>query len=133
MRARHVNAEACPACEERLAKVHPDLARWVRVLRSTHPDAHVSCGYRPREEQEEAFSTGHSKARFGQSAHNVAPAMAVDLFRLTQAGGAAFDKPWYEGVVAPVARAAGLIWGGDWKSFKDMPHVEMPGFVPFQG
>jgi hypothetical protein len=58
--------------------------------------------------------------------------MAVDLFRLTQAGGASFDSPWYKEVIAPIARGAGLTWGGDWKSIKDMPHVELPGFIPFK-
>jgi peptidoglycan L-alanyl-D-glutamate endopeptidase CwlK len=123
---KHVNADKCPRCEETLKKVHPDLARWVGVLRSTHKDAHVSCGYRGEAEQEAAFKAGNSKARFGQSPHNLVPAQAVDFFRLTQSGGASFDAPFYRDTIAPIARAAGLTWGGDWKSFKDMPHVEMP-------
>ena len=128
----HVNASPCPSCDEKLKQVHPDLVRWVNVLRSTHPDAHVSCGYRGKADQEDAFRTGHSHAHFGQSAHNTVPAMAVDLFRLTTSG-ATFDRPWYETVVAPVARAAGLVWGGDWTTIKDEPHVELPGFHPFKG
>lgn len=127
----HSNIPSCPACNDKLAQVHPDLVRWVGVLRSTHPDAHVSTGYRDKADQEACFAGGVSHAHFGQSAHNTVPAQAVDLFRLTQAGGAAFDKPWYESVVAVVAKAAGLVWGGDWKSIKDCPHVELPGFVPF--
>jgi hypothetical protein len=128
----HLNANPCPACELKLNAVHPDLARWVHVLRSTHLDAHVSCGYRGKDAQEAAFTAGTSHAHYGQSAHNTAPAMAVDLFRLTQAGGAAFERPWYSETIAPIAKAAGLIWGGDWKSISDMPHVELPGFTPFK-
>lgn len=128
----HVNAAQCPACNDKLKQVHPDLVRWVSILRSTHPDAHVSCGYRGQADQEADFAKGVSRAHFGQSAHNCTPAMAVDLFRLTQSGGASFDAPWYKEVVAPIARGAGLVWGGDWKSIKDMPHVELPGFIPFK-
>lgn len=126
----HLNALTCPACNDKLVKVHPDLARWVNVFRSTHPDAHVSCGYRGEAEQEQAFKDHFSHAHFGQSAHNTEPARAVDMFRITQAGGATFEAPWYREVMAPVVRASGLVWGGDWKSIKDMPHVEMPGFIP---
>jgi peptidoglycan L-alanyl-D-glutamate endopeptidase CwlK len=128
----HLNSPTCPTCEEKLSKVHPDLRRWVKVLRDTHPDAHVSCGYRGQVEQEQAYKDHVSNAHFGHSAHNVVPAMAVDLFRITQAQGASFDRNWYEAVVAPIARASGLVWGGDWKSIKDMPHVELPGFKPFK-
>lgn len=129
---KHVNMEACPACEDKLRSVHPDLARWVRILRAAHRDAHVSWGHRGQADQENFFKEGTSKAHFGESAHNTLPSMAVDIFRITQAGGASFDAPWYEQVVAPVAKAAGLVWGGDWKSLKDRPHVELPGFQKFK-
>lgn len=128
----HVNAATCPSCEEKLSTVHPDLRRWVSILRSTHPDAHVSCGYRGEADQADAYRTGHSKALWGQSAHNVLPSHAVDLFRLTQANGASFDKPWYILVIGPIVRAAGLVYGGDFKVLKDYPHVELPGWQPFK-
>ena len=128
----HVNAVPCPACEDKLTRVHEDLARWVIVLRATHPDAHVSCGYRGQADQEAAFSAGTSKAHFGQSAHNTLPATAVDLFQLTQAGGAAFNRLWFELTIAPIGKAAGLVWGGDWRAISDMPHFELPGFIPFK-
>jgi len=127
----HLNLPNCPACSDKLKQVHPDLVRWVGVLRNTHNDAHVSCGYRGQAEQEAAFTRGASHAHWGQSAHNTLPATAVDLFRITLTGGAAFDKPWYEQVVAPIALASGLVWGGNWHSIKDLPHVELPGFIPF--
>lgn len=127
----HLNALDCPACAEKLKNVHSDLVRWVNILRTTHPDAHISCGWRGKADQELDYIKKVSRAHFGQSAHNTVPSMAVDLFRLTQAGGASFDAPWYRDVVAPIAKAAGLVWGGDWVSIKDLPHVELPGFLPF--
>lgn len=128
----HTNSPICIACNEKLTNVHPDLVRWCNILRNTHTDAHISCGYRGERDQEDDFNRRVSKAHYGQSAHNAEPSMAVDLFRLTQAGGASFDLPWYTSVVAPIAEAAGLIWGGSWKSIKDAPHVELPGFKPFK-
>lgn len=130
----HINNSSCPSCADKLVQVHPELVRWVTILRSTHPDAHVSCGYRGQAAQEDAFRTYHSKAHFGQSAHNCVPSMAIDLFRITQSNQARFDWIWYELTIAPIARAAGLTWGGDWKTntIKDAPHIEMPGFVPFK-
>lgn len=127
----HVNNANCPSCEAKLKQAHPDLSRWVQVLRATHPDAHVSCGHRGQADQEAAYKAGTSRAHYGQSAHNCVPAMAVDLFRLTQANGAAFDRSWYRDVIAPIIRAAGLITGGDFTTLQDWPHVEMPGFLPF--
>lgn len=127
----HLNVQDCQSCEEKLRGVHPDLVAWVRLFRSHNPDAHVSCGHRGKADQEDAFSRGASKAHYGESAHNGVPSMAVDFFRLTQAGQASFDKPWFEGTLAPAVKAAGFIWGGDWKSIKDAPHVEMPGFIKF--
>lgn len=35
-----------------------------------------------------------------------------------------WDGPWEKFGV--VVRKYGLVWGGDWKSFKDRPHVEVP-------
>jgi hypothetical protein len=128
----HKNEPNCQGCLEKLKGVHPDLARWVSILRQTHPDAHVSCGYRGEADQNDAYRTGHSKALWGQSAHNVLPSHAVDLFRLTQANGAMFDRTWYVAVIAPIVRAAGLTYGGDFKALKDYPHVELPGWQPFK-
>jgi len=37
------------------------------------------------------------------------------------------DSPMYK-EIGPIARAHGLQWGGDWTSFKDLPHVEAKQF-----
>lgn len=121
----HVNNGACPACSQKLTQVCSILSDFARILQKQHPDAHISTGYRNDKDQQIAYDTGHSNAKPGQSKHNKLPAEALDWFRLTQAGGASFDGPWYRAVLAPSAKAAGLVWGGDWKSIKDLPHVEL--------
>lgn len=122
---KHINAEFCPRCDQFLLEADEQLRAFARRFRSAHTDGHISCAYRSDAQQLAAVESGHSKALPGQSKHNTKPARALDWFRLTQAGGASFDSVWFKDVLAPAARNAGLVWGGDWKSFKDMPHVEL--------
>ena len=69
----------------RLDGVHPDLVRLCEALDAAlqHSDAAcelaVVCGHRGEREQEAAYRAGRSKARFGASAHNMTPSMAVDV------------------------------------------------------
>ena len=35
------------------------------------------------------------------------------------------DQPWL--LYGRMATALGLTWGGDWKTFKDKPHIELKG------
>lgn len=61
-----------------LAKAHPKLQL---ILNSAikHMDFKILDSTRGRHAQTKAFLTGHSKAKFGQSAHNFVPSIAVDL------------------------------------------------------
>jgi hypothetical protein len=127
--ARHINNGTwCPLCAEKMKDACEELQQFHREFQAQHPDAHVSCSYRPEADQNRAFALGHSKAKFGQSPHNFRPALAIDYFRLTQAGGASFDRPWYIAVLMPAVRKAGLVSGGDWAKFRDYPHVEVPNW-----
>lgn len=40
-------------------------------------------------------------------------------------------SPW--SAYGACAKAVGLVWGGDWKSLPDRPHVELPGLPPSKG
>jgi hypothetical protein len=125
VKPRHLNTGSCEKCALILKDACEELSLFASNLQKRHPDAHVSCSYRNEADQNRAFELGHSKARFGQSPHNFKPSLAIDFFRLTQAGGAAFDRPWYIAVLMPAVRAAGLVSGGDFRSFRDYPHVEV--------
>lgn len=125
----HVNALLCPSCATKLQTAHPDLIAFATVFRSANHDAHISCSSRTEAEQEADFAKGVSKAKWRQSPHDFTPALALDWFRLTQAGGASFDSVWYTNVLAPAAKAAGLTWGGcgtnGWENIRDLPHVQL--------
>lgn len=90
---------------------------------------------RGRAAQEKAFRDGNSKAKFGQSAHNYVPAIAVDLFPKPYSWSnlQAFDA--LSIVVMNIAKARGVPvrWGGDWNmdgarttsDAWDKPHFEL--------
>lgn len=121
----HINAAECPSCDAFTQQAHPTLQAFAKAFRASCPEAHISCAYRNQVDQESDLAKGVTRASFGQSPHNYQPSLALDWFRLTQAGGAAFDAPWYEAVLKPAAQASGLVWGGSFSSIHDLPHVEI--------
>lgn len=118
----------------RLAGAHP-LLRRVMSEAIKHYDFTVLDSQRGRAAQEKAFRAGNSKAHFGQSAHNWAPAIALDV--------APFPIDWNDRqrfidlskVILPIARdmKVPLRWGGDWnmngvltdEHLSDLPHYEL--------
>ncbi|RCX22971.1 peptidoglycan L-alanyl-D-glutamate endopeptidase CwlK [Fontibacillus phaseoli] len=99
----------------------------------------ITQGLRTYAEQDALFAQGRTKpgkivtkARGGESNHNFG--VAID-FALLLADGRSVswdtlrdaDKDslpdWSE--VVEEAKKLGFAWGGDWRSFKDMPHLEM--------
>lgn len=111
---------------ERLSQCHPDLQRVVELAAGRYPMAVIQ-GHRGEKEQNEAFSRGNSKLKWPNSKHNSLPSMAVDLvpMPLDWNNVKRFDE--LAVVVKAAAKELGveLVWGGDWKSFKDRPHYEL--------
>jgi peptidoglycan L-alanyl-D-glutamate endopeptidase CwlK len=116
----------------KLDTCHPVLRRLFKsVIEET--DFSVICGHRGEKEQNEAFSTGHSKLKWPKSKHNVSPSMAVDVVPYPidwddisrfKALADVVKKHWSD---IPKAEKLGyeLQWGGDWDGFKDYPHWEL--------
>lgn len=116
----------------RLAGVHPDLVRVVRrAIELTDIDFVVTEGVRTLARQKEMVATGASKTM--NSRHLKAEngySHAVDLAALV-GGSVAWDWPLYARIAKAMKQAAKelgipLEWGGDWKSFKDGPHFQLP-------
>jgi peptidoglycan LD-endopeptidase CwlK len=63
---------------ERLSTCHEDLQKVFSKVIETY-DCTVTCGHRNKEDQDDAFRTGHSKLKFPMSKHNSYPSMAVDV------------------------------------------------------
>lgn len=112
--------------DERLREVHPDLQKVVRLaLKYSLVDFAVVEGKRSVARQESLVAAGASKTM--NSRHLTGH--AVDLAPII-AGQIRWDWPPFYDIAEAMKRAAGelgvaLVWGGDWKQFKDGPHFEL--------
>lgn len=122
---------------EKLDTCHPRLQRLFEAVLE-EVDCTILCGARSKEEQDEAFRTGHSSVEWPNSKHNVwverKVSMAVDV--------APYPIDWnnrdrfmhFAGIVRGVASQLGIKirWGGNWdggdlekQRFDDLVHFEL--------
>lgn len=114
-------------CDPRLQTLLGEAIKYI--------DFTVLCGYRNRDEQEDAFRRGASTKHYPDSRHNTLPSSAVDI--------APYPVDWKD--TARFARLVGYIeriaheqgvpirWGADWdrdgyttdERLIDMPHIEL--------
>jgi peptidoglycan L-alanyl-D-glutamate endopeptidase CwlK len=125
----------------KLRGVHPDLVRVVMRCAADWADPAtgfiVTCGVRTLEEQKILKAKGASKtlrSRHLKAANGFAH--AVDL-ACTIKGQVRWDWPLYDRLAKRMKAAARaekvpLEWGGDWVSFKDGPHFQLP-WVSYPG
>ena len=114
----------------RLRGVHPDLVRVVRRCAADWADPDtgfiVTCGLRTVEEQRLLYEKGATRTM--KSRHLTGH--AVDLAATVQ-GQVRWDWPLYSKLSKAMKAAAKtekvpIEWGGDWVSFKDGPHYQLP-------
>jgi hypothetical protein len=128
------------ASQNRLKKVHPELARRVTLLieelARNGLTVEVVQGLRTFAEQNELFKQGRTKpgqivtrAKGGQSNHNYG--LAVDLCPFVNGKPQWNDNAAFMRIGIEAAKL-GLEWGGGWKKFIDKPHVQMPGLTVAQ-
>lgn len=123
-----------PRSEKAIATLLPSVQPRFRAFYKAANDAMAAhgltvkfiSGTRSYAEQNALYAQGRTKpgpkvtnARAGYSNHNFGTAVDIGLFR-----GKAYvvDHPAY-GLLGPVGEAAGLKWGGRWKT-PDRPHYE---------
>ena len=127
-----------PSSENRLKKVHPELARRVRMvidnLAKAGMQVEVVQGLRTVAEQDALFAQGRTKpgkvvtnARGGQSNHNYGIAVDVVPFADGKPNWDAPNSIWI--AIGGEAEKVGLEWGGNWKKFLDRPHIQLPGLT----
>lgn len=111
----------------RLKDVHPDLAKVVRRAAAMSDLMFgVSEGLRSAARQRQLVAAGASQTM--RSRHLTGH--AVDLVAMVD-GEVRWDWPLYRRLAATMKRAAAdlhipLEWGGDWRTFKDGPHFQLP-------
>lgn len=116
------------------SRLHPLLQKIVDTA-IKEVDFKILDSTRGRDAQNLAFRTGRSKAKFGESAHNYVPAIAMDLFPAPYDWNneQAFNN--LARIVMRVAKEQGtpIRWGGDWNMDGskttsdgwDKPHFEL--------
>jgi peptidoglycan L-alanyl-D-glutamate endopeptidase CwlK len=112
---------------KRLEGVHPDLVRVVRrAAQMSDLPFMVLEGLRTPARQKQLVAKGASKTM--RSRHLTGH--AVDIAPLL-GGKVSWDWPLYHRLAPIVKRAAAaenvpVEWGGDWRTFKDGPHWQLP-------
>jgi peptidoglycan L-alanyl-D-glutamate endopeptidase CwlK len=116
----------------RLIGVHPDLVRIVRrAIQITDVDFTVLEGVRDIGRQKELVASGASttmNSRHLKAANGYGH--AVDVAPVVN-GSVSWDWPLYHKIAKAMKQAAkelrvAIEWGGDWKTFKDGPHWQLP-------
>lgn len=111
---------------EKLNGVHPDLVSVVKLaIDLTEVDFVVLEGLRSKDRQRELVNKGASKTM--NSRHITGHAVDLGAY----VGEIRWDWPLYDKIAKAMKEAAYQInvkieWGGDWKSFKDGPHFQLP-------
>ncbi|HRH43134.1 MAG TPA: M15 family metallopeptidase [Pyrinomonadaceae bacterium] len=119
---------------DKLSHVKPSLAeKCLKIIELAKAEKYtllVTNGYRSNEEQDKLYQIGRrgipgekkvTNTKGGQSNHNSRD--AVD-FAFVVNGEVSWDEKLYQNI-GRWAKIVGLNWGGNWKSFKDFPHVEI--------
>lgn len=117
---------------ERLKRAHPDLAKIIRrAAEITEVPFVILQSDRTLAQQRANVAKGVSKTM--KSRHLISPdgfVRAVDVAPL-EGKSASFAWPLYHKLAPFIKRAAKDVgvpveWGGDWTSFKDGPHWQLP-------
>ena len=111
---------------QKLNTCHSDLIKLIETVAETEKCA-VICGFRGRHEQEKAYYEGKSKAKFGQSKHNLKPSHAVDVVPvpLNWKDIPAFEKLGEKIMAKADELGIKIKWGKNFKGLVDYPHFEL--------
>ncbi len=114
--------------QAKLNTCHSDLITLINEVAKTEQCA-VICGYRGKAEQEKAYNSGTSKARWGQSKHNASPSLAVDVVPLPLDWDDIESFERLGNIIMEKAKELNIKikWGRDFSNLKDYPHFELIG------
>jgi peptidoglycan L-alanyl-D-glutamate endopeptidase CwlK len=115
-----------PRSKQRLRGVHPDLVKVVeRAIEISTIDFTVLEGLRTPERQKALVEAGASQTL--NSRHLTGHAVDLGAWVGDEVR---WDWPLYHKIAAAMKEAArqlgvAIVWGGDWRTFKDGPHFEL--------
>jgi len=102
----------------------------------TGHDLVLTCTHRSVDEQARLYAQGRTTpgpivtqldGTQHRSKHNLSPAQALDV-AVVVAGKVSWSPDQYS-ALGPLCEKYGVVWGGSWPHFKDMPHIELPDAV----
>jgi D-alanyl-D-alanine carboxypeptidase len=132
--------------QKELSKVHPRLVNnFFEVsneMKKFYPEVRFEIGWRGGQrtcdEQMELFSQGRSKpgpivtnARCPQTYHTVIGATDFVVFRNGKLDWSIWKNRLFLNRFSNIVRGNGLVWGGDFKRFPDLGHVQLPYKLSF--
>lgn len=110
---------------ERLEGVHPDLVAVVKLaIQKTEIDLTVLEGIRTKERQVQLVASGASRTM--NSRHLTGHAVDLAPLPIDWTNREAFRTVANTMKAAAKELGIGIEWGGDFKSFSDMPHFQLP-------
>jgi peptidoglycan L-alanyl-D-glutamate endopeptidase CwlK len=118
--------------EKTISTLLPELHSLARQLVQDAADEGITIkiisGLRTYDEQNSLYAQGRTasgnvvtNAKGGYSNHNFGIAFDIGVFENGKYLG---NSPSYR-VVGPIGTALGLEWGGNWKTFVDLPHYQL--------
>lgn len=125
----HRNLGFCGRCDEifdRYPGFDQRLRLWFKNFQMRHPEAHISCAGRGRQDQEADKLRGASRASWGQSAHNYN--MALDIFELQGDVQNIYEEEWFIKVLAPEIPDWIEWYGASGAAFPELPHLQIKGW-----
>jgi peptidoglycan L-alanyl-D-glutamate endopeptidase CwlK len=121
--------------EATLINVHPDLCKVIRATVQAPVPFLVVYGLRTKAAEAQAVATGHSTTMHSRHLANAdGVSCAVDVAALTNGHpdfapgheAIVFGHIWRQILATATAMNIPLEWGGNWKTFRDWGHVQLP-------
>lgn len=111
--------------QEKLNSCHPFLQEICNEL-IKETDFTVLCGYRGKQEQNDAFAKGASKLKYPKSKHNSSPSLAIDIapYPVNWNNHVAFKDLAIKFKHIAELKSINVTWGGDWK-MQDLVHYQL--------
>jgi peptidoglycan L-alanyl-D-glutamate endopeptidase CwlK len=112
--------------KSQMKDIHPDLRRLADLALELSPyDFRITDGKRTRAEQKTYVAKGASQTLNSRHLYG----FALDYVAIVN-GKARYELVYMKAIADAFKKAANKLdipinWGGDWKSFKDTPHIEL--------